>query len=115
MQKALSTLGLARRAGKLSYGYDTVVAAMRQGDCPLVLTAADLSEKTKKNARFEADRTQTAYLETAFTMEQISAAIGKKTGVIALCDAGFARSLKQALGAAGESARRGDGAADKDR
>ncbi len=117
MEKALSTLGLARRAGKLCYGYDTVVKAVRQGECLLVLAAADLSEKTKKNVRFEADRHQAAFLETAFTMEQISAAIGKKTGVLGLCDAGFAKNLKQALGAAGESARCGDGfrAADKDR
>ena len=108
MQKALALLGLARRAGKLRYGYDTAAQALRGGECPLVLAAADLSDKTKKNVRFEAER--------AKAMEQISAAIGKKTGVLAVCDAGFAGKLKQELGAAGESERRDAVcASDKDR
>lgn len=102
MSRALSAMGLARRAGKLNWGYDTVVEAVRQGECSLVLTAANLSEKTKKNARFEAERAGVPYIETGFTMEEISAAIGKKTGVIAICDGGFAKKLQQELGAAGE-------------
>ena len=116
MQKALALLGLARRAGKLRYGYDTAAQALRGGECPLVLAAADLSDKTTKNVRFEAERAKAAFFETAFTMEQISAAIGKKTGVLAVCDAGFAGKLKQELGAAGESERRDAVcASDKDR
>lgn len=95
-------MGLARRAGKLNWGYDTAVEAMKNGNVCLALTAADLSEKTKKNIRFEADRYGVPYLDTAFSIEEISAAIGKKTGVVVLCDAGFAKKLKQELGAAGE-------------
>ena len=102
MNRALSNMGLARRAGKLNWGYDTAVEAMKNGDVCLALTAADLSEKTKKNARFEAERAGVPYMETGFTMEEISAAIGKKTGVIAICDGGFAKKLQQELGAAGE-------------
>ncbi len=102
MHRALSVLGLARRAGKLRWGYDTAVEALRSGACGLLLAACDLSDKTKKNARFEAGRCGAAFVETAFTMEEISAAIGKKTGVIAVCDGGFAEKLKQELGVAGE-------------
>ncbi|MBO5252812.1 MAG: ribosomal L7Ae/L30e/S12e/Gadd45 family protein [Clostridia bacterium] len=102
MNRALSNMGLARRAGKLNWGYDTAVEAMKNGDVCLALTAADLSEKTKKNIRFEADRYSVPYLDTAFSMEEISAAIGKKTGIVVICDAGFAKKLKQELGAAGE-------------
>ena len=102
MNKALSAMGLARRAGKLNWGYETVVEAMKAGSCSLTLTAVDLSEKTKKNVRFEAERYGVPYIETAFTLEEISAAIGKKAGVIAICDDGFAKKLKQELGAAGE-------------
>ena len=102
MNRALSAMGLARRAGKLNWGYDTAVEAMRNGIVCLALTAADLSEKTKKNIRFEADRYGVPYLNTEFSIEEISAAIGKKTGVVVICDAGFAKKLKQELGAAGE-------------
>ena len=53
MNRALSALGLARRAGKLNWGFDTAVEAMRSGACGVVILAADLSDKTKKNVRFE--------------------------------------------------------------
>ena len=102
MNKALSAMGLARRAGKLNWGYDTAVEALQTGSCSLMLTAADLSEKKKKNVRFEAEKYGVPYVETTFTIEEISAAIGKKAGVIAICDGGFAKKLIQELGAAGE-------------
>ncbi|MBQ1986157.1 MAG: ribosomal L7Ae/L30e/S12e/Gadd45 family protein [Clostridia bacterium] len=102
MNRALSNMGLARRAGKLNWGYDTAVEAMKNGDVCLALTAADLSEKTKKNVRFEAEKYNVPFVDTVFSMEEISAAIGKKTGVVVICDAGFAKKLMQELGAAGE-------------
>lgn len=94
MNRALSALGLARRAGKLNWGSDTAVEAMRGGACGVVILAADLSDKTKKNVRFEAEKYHVSVLEPAFTMEEISAAIGKKAGVLAVCDRGFAEKLK---------------------
>lgn len=102
MNKQLSALGLARRAGRLRWGYETAVQSMSEGTCKLVLTASDLSDKTKKNVRFEAGRYGVPEIETAFTMAEISAAIGKTTGVVAICDDGFAEKLKRELTAAGE-------------
>ena len=84
MNRALSALGLARRAGKLNWGFDTAVEAMRSGACGVVILAADLSYHV-------------SVLEPAFTMEEISAAIGKKAGVLAVCDRGFAEKLKQLI------------------
>ena len=55
-----------------------------------MILAADLSDKTKKNVRFEAEKYHVSVLEPAFNMEEISAAIGKKAGVLAVCDRGFA-------------------------
>lgn len=97
MNKMLSVLGLARRAGKLNWGFDTAVEAVRGGTCGVVILAADLSDKTKKNVRYEAEKHNVPVLESAFTMEEVSAAIGKKTGVLAVCDRGFAEKLKQLL------------------
>ena len=77
MNRALSALGLARRAGKLNWGFDTAVEAMRGGACGVVILVS--------------------VLEPAFTMEEISAAIGKKAGVLAVCDRGFAEKLKQLI------------------
>ena len=68
-----------------------------RGACGVVILAADLSDKTKKNVRFEAEKYHVSVLEPAFTMEEISAAIGKKAGVLAVCDRGFAEKLKQLI------------------
>ena len=60
-------------------------------------------------------RAGAALLETAFTMEDIAAAIGKKAGVLAVCDAGFAEKLKQELGAVSEERAHALHASEKDR
>ena len=115
MVKALSVLGLARRAGRLRWGYGTAADALRRGECALVLVTQDLSEKTRKNMRFEAGRAGAALLETAFTMEDIAAAIGKKAGVRAVCHAGFAEKLKQERWAGSEERVHALHASEKDR
>ena len=94
-ENALRVLGLVRRAGKLRWGYDTAVEALKTGEARLVILAGDLSEKTKKNVRFEAARHSVPVLSTAYTMEDLFNAMGKKTGVLAVCDAGFAEKLRR--------------------
>ena len=101
-ERALGVLGIARRAGKLSWGFDTAVEAARSGEAKLLLLAGDLSEKTKKNAVYEAGRSGVPLMETAYTMEDIAAAMGKKTGVLAVLDEGFAKSLCKSLKPADE-------------
>ena len=47
-EQLLPSLGLVRRAGKLIYGFDAVQAACKDQTARLVLTAADLSQKSRK-------------------------------------------------------------------
>lgn len=101
-EKAVGLLGLARRAGKLRYGYGTAVDAVKSGEAKLVLLSADLSEKTGKNVRFEAERRGVPVIGTAYTMEEFHRAMGKKTGVLAVCDTGFSEALCRALPSAEE-------------
>ena len=58
-------------------GFDSVKECLEQHTAKVVLISADLSPKTA----------------TDLTMDQIRQAIGRKTGVLAICDAGFARGL----------------------
>lgn len=91
----LSTLGLAMRAGKLTFGFDTVKAAVQSGQVFLLMTAADLSPKTVKETRFLAEHHQIPWLPLPLAMEDLAAAIGKKTGVIAITEEGLAARLKE--------------------
>lgn len=99
---ALGILGIARRAGKLRFGYGTAVEAMKSGEAKLALLSGELSEKTKKNLRFEAGRCGVPVIETAYTMEEFRGAMGKKTGVLAVCDSGFLERLLRELPSAEE-------------
>ena len=91
----LSTLGLAMRAGKLTFGFDTVKAAVQAGQVFLLMTGEDLSPKTVKETRFLAESQQIPWLSLPITMDGIAAAIGKKTGVIAITEEGLAARLKE--------------------
>lgn len=51
MNKGLSSLGMAMRAGKLVTGDEIVLKAVRKGEVHLVIIAGDASPNTKKVSR----------------------------------------------------------------
>ena len=85
MDKLLSMLGLARRAGKVEPGFDAAVSAARGRKAAVLLCAQDMSEKTVKNLRYEGDRAG---------IEELGHACGLRAGVIAVTDQGFAKAIK---------------------
>jgi ribosomal protein L7Ae-like RNA K-turn-binding protein len=91
--RLLSLLGLARRAGRLFLGSDAVREAARRGGCPLILLAADLSPHTVRTVRAAAEGKKVKILLLHATMDEIGCAIGKRTGVLAINDIGFATTL----------------------
>ena len=95
MNNALSTLGLCRRAGKLVCGFDAVDAELKKNNTAVcgVVVAKDLSEKSKKEVRFICARKDIEVTELAATMDEIKAATGKRTGILAVLDQGLYRSV----------------------
>ncbi|QEY35137.1 50S ribosomal protein L7ae [Caproiciproducens galactitolivorans] len=92
-EKILQLLGIARRAGRLSLGNDAVIESLRKRSAKLVLLAKDLSRRTSGGVRFAADKEGIAVQVLPSTMDEISMALGKRTGVVAVNDAGFASKL----------------------
>lgn len=95
MDKLLSLLGLARRAGKIEPGFDAAVSAARGHKAALLLAARDISEKTLKNLRYEGDRAGVPTLRGDFGMEELGRACGMWAGVLAITDKGFAKAVKE--------------------
>ena len=93
-------LGMARRAGRLTTGFDAVAALTAGGTAAVVLVAADLSEKTEKELRFAARNHPSPLLRLSLTKEELGRALGlkKPVGVLALEDRGFAASLMKLAG-----------------
>jgi ribosomal protein L7Ae-like RNA K-turn-binding protein len=89
----LSLLGIARRAARLSLGNDATMDSMRQGEARLVILASDLSPRTAKGIKDVAEQEEVAAVQIGATMDEISMALGKRTGIVAVNDAGFAKKM----------------------
>lgn len=92
--KLLSFLGLARRAGKVQMGHDPVLESLRSGHARLVLLASDLSSHTSGGLIRTAEEEGVPVLTLPYTLDEMGAAVGKRTGAVAVEDAGFAKKLK---------------------
>ena len=92
--KLLSFLGLARRAGRLSLGFDAAVGALEDGRSQLILTASDLSPRSRTGIACTAQELGVAVLELRQSMDEISMALGKRTGIVSIDDAGFAKKTR---------------------
>lgn len=94
-EKILSYLGICRRAGRLTLGFDACVDAVERKKSRLVLLSNDISPRTQRNIVREAEKNRVRVLVLDFGMEQIGMAVGKKTGVISVNDDGFAKKLTE--------------------
>lgn len=93
----LSLLGLSRKAGKLVFGFETVKTAAEKGQALIIFSACDLSPKTAKELKFICENLEVEYIETHYDMKTLGSAIGKMTGIVAVTDEGFKKSLVQKL------------------
>lgn len=94
--KALSLLGMARRAGKLTVGFDATVLSVRDRKAALAVLAADVSAKTEKNWRFAVKDEPITVVRLHADKDQLGRAIGaaKPVGILTVCDNGFADTLR---------------------
>lgn len=98
-EKALSMLGFARRAGRLSMGHDMAQKALVSGKAKLLLFTSDSSERiygefehfiSKKNIKVKVQKAD-------ITMDEIHFACGYKAGVITVDDMNFADRISSLL------------------
>lgn len=95
--KILSMMGLARRAGRLYGGYDLACEKIREGQARLALAASDISEKTFKNLRYEAEKRKIPAERIEADMETMGKACGIKAGVAVITDEGMAETVRQLM------------------
>ena len=96
--KILSLLGFAAKAGKLSYGFEASIGAVKAGKSRLVLVAQDISPKSLKETMFFADKYGVKHtVLSAIDIKTVSDAVGRKCGIISVSDQGFADGIIKAL------------------
>ncbi|HBN39044.1 MAG TPA: 50S ribosomal protein L7ae [Ruminococcaceae bacterium] len=98
-EKALSMLGLARRAGKLSMGHDMAEQALLKNKAQLLLFCSDASQRliNEFNKTIEKHRINTRVIITDFTMGEIHFALGYKAAVFTVNDKNFSNRIIQLI------------------
>ena len=97
--KYISLLGLARRAGRLSMGHDTVLDSIKKKKSRLIVFACDISPRLTGEINAAAQRYMKALpcVNIPESMKQIHIALGYKAGVISVNDTNFANRILELI------------------
>ncbi|MDR0861704.1 MAG: 50S ribosomal protein L7 [Oscillospiraceae bacterium] len=98
MDSNLSLLGIARKAGLLTVGEESVGAAARTKKARAILSASDASERSMRQARGFSEAYGMPYLPLPYTKDELGAVTGRGSpAMLALTDAGIAAKLAARL------------------
>lgn len=98
MDRALSYLALARKAGLIELGEEPVGAVTRAGKASLVVVAKDASDHTWRRSLSFVAGTRQQCLRLPFTKEELGLAVGRQELAIgAVTDPALALSFVRAL------------------
>ena len=98
MKKYLGVIGLAKRAGKLASGTESVLDAIRAGKSALVLIAADASEDTRKRICDKCAFYGGRYVVLSASKTELAAVLGRNdTAAASFLDASFVKAFEASL------------------
>lgn len=102
-RKLLALMGLARKSGRLSAGFDAVVRELSAGRAKAVFLSGDVAQRTERNARRIAQEAGVPVCVLAEDMIALGAAVGAaKVGIVSINDVGFAKKALQHYEAAAQ-------------
>jgi len=98
LDKALGLLGLARKAGKLQTGEETVGSLLLQKRARLTVLAGDAGAAVSRKMRAMAEGTRQRVIEIPYDKLTLGAALGKQSvSVAAFADVSMALAFVKAL------------------
>lgn len=96
-EKLLSYLGIARKAGKLVYGFDQVKKSAQEKRLSVIILADDLSPKTGDKIIRTAENLGIEYFKTPAKMDELGFRLGTKAvGILGVEDAELAKLVSSA-------------------
>ena len=98
INKILTLLGFASKAGKLSYGMDAAADAIKRGKSKLAVLSSEVSAKSQKEIRFHSEKNniRVIVLENC-DIKTLSDAVGRKCGILSVNDSSFADGILKAV------------------
>lgn len=100
MDKILSLIGLAKKAGRVEAGEEPVGAAARARDARLILLAADAADNTVRRAGHFAEAGACLLARIPADKDALGRAVGRTScAMLAVTDVGFAEAIAKKLAA----------------
>ena len=100
--KLSGMLGLATKAGKVTFGQEATKEAIFKRKVKLLIIAEDASSRTKTNF-LELAKTRNIPIHIIMNIEEISMAIGKKNkAIVGLIDFNFSKAIIKIIDGGGE-------------
>ena len=96
--KLFGLLSMCRKSWRMALGFDMSKEAAEKGKAELIVLASDISPKTEKEVRFFSDKHSVKTVKTNLTIDDFFHGIGKKVGIVAVCDKGFAKKAESLIG-----------------
>ncbi len=96
-ERLLAMIGMSKRAGKLTAGFDTVTEGVRMGTINQVFYASDVSAKTVKELEYICNQENATVTALPVTMDEIKRITAKRSGVFAITDAGLRRKISEMI------------------
>lgn len=96
--KLFGLLSMCRKSGRMALGFDMSKEAAEKGKAELIVLASDISPKTEKEVRFFSDKHSVKTVKINLTIDDFFHGIGKKVGIVAVCDKGFAKKAESLIG-----------------
>jgi ribosomal protein L7Ae-like RNA K-turn-binding protein len=94
--RLLGLLGIARRAGKLTFGLDASVKTVMDGQSQLILAASDASPRTILILQRVCEENNSKLIKLEYTMEQLGASIGRSSvAAVAIHGKSFTEKVKE--------------------
>ncbi len=104
MDKVLSLLGLAKKAGMLVSGEEPVGGAARARDARLILLASDAADNTVRRASHFAEAGACLCARIPASKDDLGRAVGRAScAMLAITDIGFAEAAAKKLAALNEA------------
>ncbi len=91
--KFLLFLGLAKKSGNLVLGMDAVKEGIIKKNINLALTASDVSDSSFEKINLFCEKNNVKTLKINYTMDDIYSLINKRSGILGIKDANFAKKI----------------------
>ena len=100
--KLKGALGLLKKSGMLTMGFDPVAEAAAKGKICLIVLAEDLSPKSAKEIRYIAHKHNTDVVTAPVAMDEIWYLLGRRTGILGASNQGLADIVRRETSRVGE-------------